>query len=359
MGLKKLWITAAILFCLIMVFPQTQAAPKAMVYEMDVNASPAVQGRRLPIDLECVVGFGGACCYTVYAHDVEAEILLPENVTLISGKKTQVVTSSGQSSGTVAVLPGGGLTRLSQIWGVQAEEYGVYNVTVLVTGRNELGEQINETGSATITIKSGASISTPIIPRDPSTGDVITILAGVSSSDSNVESVTLFYSKNQENWVLLPMENTEGEMWMGTIPSQKSEGEVYYYMESLDNGGKTFTTETYSLEVRDTDKIGIIKVMVTYGTLAAFILGTGLILLIGRSGKIPPVRRGMMILGASLRLSALRGLDEIEDDQERLRKLRKWVALVILIVMIILLVLAIITGQLQDVITETTNPEGA
>jgi len=240
MGMKYLWVAAVILLSIVTILPPAQAAPKAIIYEKELIASPAVQGKGLPIDIECEIGFGGACCYSVYAHDVQAEILLPENLTLISGDKIQVVTSSGQSSGTIAVDPGGGLTWLRPSWSIIAEEYGEYIVIVHCTGENELGEQINESCSVTIMIKSGASISKPVFPRSPTIDEDIVIVASVSSSDIDVESVTLFYSMNQENWVSLPMENTEGEVWKGIIPSQKNEGEVYYYLESLDAEDKTF-----------------------------------------------------------------------------------------------------------------------
>jgi hypothetical protein len=359
MRFRNLYLIAVIMILILTLIPVAQAAPKAVIYEKEVTASPAVQGRRLPIEIKCEVGFGGACCYTVYAHDIEVEIFLPENATLLSGNKKQVMTSSGQSSGTISVEPGGGLTWSTKTWTVQAEEYGLYNITILITGRNELGEKINESANATLTIKSGASISTPVLPQNPIVGGDIIIVAEVSSSDSNVDSVTLYYSKNQENWVAESMENTGQDVWTGGIPSQKSEGEVYYYMESLDETGKTFTTEIYSVQIRDVDRISTIKVISTYGTLAAFILGMVLILYISRRGRIPFVSKGMVILGASLRLSALRGLDEIEDDQERLMRIRKWIAITLIIVMVILLVIAIITGQLQDVIEHTTNPTEA
>ncbi|UCE39390.1 MAG: hypothetical protein JSW00_09265 [Thermoplasmata archaeon] len=359
MRLRNLWICTVILLMTIAFFPSSQAAPKAVVYEMEVSALPAIQGKDLPIELKCEVGFGGACCYSVYAHDVEAEIILPDNITLIAGKQIQTVTSSGQSSGTVAVDPGGGLTRLSQTWIIKGEEYGEYTVSVHITGENELGEIIDETQTANITIASGASISSPVLPRSPSVNKDIIIIAEVFSTDSAVASVTLFYSKNQKNWVSVPMENIEGETWMGEIPGQKKEGEVYYYMESLDGEGETFTTEIYSVEVKDFDNIGTIKVLVTYGTLTAFILGIVLILYAEKRRKKSTSSTGLTILGASLRLSALRGLDEIEDDQNRLRKIRKWAALIIIIIVIILLVLAVATGQLQEVVDHTTNPTEA
>lgn len=359
MGFRYLLVVTVILLCAIAVFPQAQAAPKAVIYEKKITASPAVQGRGLPIDIECKLGFGGACCYSVYAHDVQAEIILPQNLTLISGDKTQVLTSSGQSSGTIAVDPGGGLTWQGLKWTIEAHEYDEYIVTVYCTGKNELGEEINETCNATITIKSGASISSPVLPHSPIIDKDIIIIASVSSSDSDVANVTLFYSKDKENWISLPMENTQGEVWMGLIPRQKKEGEVYYYMESLDTDAKTFTTETYSLEIKDSDRIGSIKVLTTYGTLLAFVLGAALIIYIGSKSKNPYLTKGLMLLGASLRLSALRALDEIEDDQKRLMKIRKWTALILLVIMIVMLFLAIVTGQLQEVIEHTTNPTEA
>ncbi|UCF07986.1 MAG: hypothetical protein JSW28_10155 [Thermoplasmata archaeon] len=359
MGLRHIWITAAVLFLLAMAVPLTSAAPKAIIYEMDVTASPAVQGRNLPIEIEWKCGWGGACCYTVYARDIEAEIFIPENVTLIEGDKKQVVTSSGQASGTVSVEPGGGLTRLSKKWVVEASEYDVYTIEVQCTGRNELGEEINETGHVNITIQPGASISKPILPRSPSIGKDIVIVAEVTSSDSTVKSVSLYHSKDQENWVQITMGNTEGDAWMGTVPSQEKEGEVYYYLESIDENDKTFTTEVYSLQVRDMDKIGTVTLLSTYGTLLAFIIGTVAIFMFNRRLKTPTSKSGMTILGASLRLSALRGLDEITDDQEKMKKLRTGIALALLIAVIILLVLGIYTGQLQEVISHTTNPSEA
>ena len=143
------------------------------------------------------------------------------------------------------------------------------------------------------------------------------------------------------------MENTQEDSWMGTIPSQKDEGRVSYYLESMDDEGKLFTTEIYELEVKDMPKVGIIKVLATYGTLFAFILGIGLIFFIDKRSKIHSSKTGMMILGASLRLSALRGLDDIKGDQERLRRLRKWIVLALLIATIMLIIAAITKATIR------------
>lgn len=359
MGFKHLWITTVVLLSLLTMVPPASAGPKAIIYELDVDASPAVQGRNLPIEIQWECGWGGACCYTVYAHDVETEIFIPDNVTLIEGDKKQVLSSSGQPSGTVSVEAGGGLTRLSKKWVVEASEYETYYIEVWCTGRNELGEEINDTAGVNISIQPGASISTPILPRNPTIGKDCVIVAEVTSSDSTVKSVSLFYSKNQENWVMVSMENTEGDAWMGTVPSQQKEGKVYYYLESIDENDKSFTTNIYSLEVRDMEQIGVVTLLSTYGTLLAFIVGIVLIFYINKKIKLPSSKSGMTILGASLRLSALRGTDEIADDQERMKKIRTWVAVILIIVVIALLVIGILTGQLQDVISHTTNPTEA
>jgi hypothetical protein len=359
MGFKHLWITALALLLFLTIMPSATASPKAIIYELDVTASPAVQGRNLPIEIQWDCGWGGACCYTVYAHNLEAEIFIPENVTLVEGDGKQVLSSSGQPDGTVSVEAGGGLTWLSKKWIVQASEYETYYIEIRCTGRNELGEDINETAGVNITIQPGASISTPILPRNPSIGKDIVIVAEVTSSDSTVKSVSLFYSKNQENWVELSMENTEGDAWMGTVPGQKSEGTLYYYLESLDENDKPFTTEVYSLEVRDMEHIGTVTLLSTYGTILAFIVGIVLILYINKRFKSPTTESGMTILGASLRLSALRGTDEIAEDQERMKRIRTLMAVILVITFITMLVVAIITGQLHEVVEFTTDPTGS
>ncbi len=354
---RSFFLAATILCLIIPILPQAQASPKAVIYEMNVSASPAVQGKDLPIEITAEVGFGGACCYTVYAHDVKAEILLPENITLIEGDKIQMLTSSGHNSGTIAAEPGGGLTIACSNWIIRAENYDQYNVTVRVTGRNEAGDQLNESAETQIKIAAGASISEPDLTKDPTINEEIIIATTVTSLNTDVVSVTLFYSVDSEIWISLPMVSTGGDAWVGTIPSQNSECEIFYYMESLDEEGEKFTTGTYSLQVRDKTKIGNIKVIATYGTLSALIVGVVLIFLVDRR-RTYSNRKGMTLLGASLRLSALREPDELKYQQDRLRKIRKCVILLLFIVMILLLYVAINSGQLQDVISHTTNPEG-
>jgi hypothetical protein len=358
MRFKDFWMIIVILFLMVSLFPYVQASPKVVIYRMEVTATPQVQGKELPLDIVSEVGFGGACCYTVYAHDVRAEIFLPENVTLIDGDKIQMITSSGHPSGTVAAEPGGGLTWLSQTWSVKAEEYGEYALTVHVTGKNELGDQINVSKSVNIAIASGASISAPVLPRNPSVDEEIIIVARVSSSDNNVEGVTLHFSRNQKDWIPLPMDNAQEDVWIVSITGQENEGKVYYYIESLDDEGEIFTTEIYELEVRDIPKLGFLKFLTTYGTLFAFIIGIGLIFFIDNRRKAHSLSSGMKILGASLRLSALRNLDDIKDEQERLRKLRMRIIYVLSIATIILILVAITTGQLQEVISQTSNSTG-
>lgn len=358
MRVISFFITVTILCLLIPIFPQGQASPKAVIYDMNVSATPAVQGKGLPIEITADIGFGGACCYTVYAHDVKAEVLFSENLTLVDGDKIQILTSPGHSSGTIAAEPGGGLTVESSKWTIKANDYGEYNITVLVTGRNEGGDQLNESEEVRITIAAGASISEPDLPKDPTINEEIIIATTVTSLSIDVVSVTLFYSLDSENWISLPMESTGGDVWVGTIPRQSSECEILYYMESLDEEGEKFTTGTYSLQVRDKTRIGNIKVLATYATLAIFIVGVTLIFLVDRRRRTYSNRKGMTILGASLRLSALRDPDELKDHQDRLKKIRKCVILLLFIVMIVLLVAAINTGQLQEVISHTTNPEG-
>jgi hypothetical protein len=349
----------SLLFLALAILPQVQAAPEAVIYEIDVFASPAVQGKGLPIDITSDLGFGGACCYTVYADDVSAEIFLPENLTLISGSSIQTITTQGQSSGRIAVDPGGKLTRFQQKWTVVADEYGVYNVTVVVTGRNEGGKKLNESEVVKITITYGASISAPVLTRNPVIDDDIIIATTVISSDAEVEEVFLYYSRNQNNFNNISMKNTEGDVWIGVIPAQKSESKIYYYMESVTDDGETFTTEIYSVQVKDAGKIGTIKVLTTYGTLTAFIFCVGVMLYFARKGRKSLLGKGMTVIGSSQSLSALGNKDKVNEAQENLKTLRKWITFALLMIMVVLLILAIVTGQLQDVISNTTNPTGA
>lgn len=359
MRVGRFFICITVLIIITSLIPTVQASPEVIIYEIETVAKPKVQRLGAPIELTCDIGFGGACCYTVYANEMEAEIVLPENITLFESEKIKNVTSPGQAQGRIAVNPGGSLTWMRPAWKIQGKEYGDYEIIIRIRGVNEGGTRLNETVNITITIARGASVSIPVLPNHPDIHDDTVIVAEVSSIESQVAAVTLYHSRDQKTWENTTMLNTEGDVWTGTIPAQNSETTIYYYMQSITEEGETFTTEVYSLEVKDMDRIGITAAFLTYGTLAVFVSGMGILLYSETRRRSSKNIAGMTILGAALRLSAMRGLDDISDTQTQLRRRRKLVTIGLTAVIIAMLVTAIVTGQLQDVISNTTNLKGS
>jgi len=349
------------LVCLLtIVSPFSSAAPKLMVYDVQVAADPAVQGPDLPITVRANAGCGGACCYVVYGQELRSEILLPANFTLLpeGGARSQWLTSSGQAQGTVAAQPGGGLTWVQTTWLVNGSSYGTFELAVRVTGSNDAGDRINYTSYVNVTIASGAAISSPMFPHRPVVGRETTILVNVSSR-KGVNSVSLFIGSDNRTMTKVQMSLLEGNLYSAKVPASREEKDLVFYMESVDRANESFRTGEYFIKIRDPAKITSISQGATIAVTAGSLGGMVLILYLG-SRRLSVFRsKGLFMVGDSKMEAALRERDEMRTAQGRMIALRWRIIAAAAVVTLVLFTAALLTGQIDRVIRHTTNPTEA
>ena len=138
-------------------------------------ATPRVQGMGGEITIRVKANFFGGCCYHLYAHDVSAELVLPDGVELISTPLGTIDMVDSQ--------PGGQPTSVSFSWKVSSSVPGSYDMDVTVRTSN-CGSQSDV---VTITITEGASVSNPdIYPEEPSINEDISINVEVKSGRGEI-----------------------------------------------------------------------------------------------------------------------------------------------------------------------------
>jgi hypothetical protein len=338
--------------------PIASAAPKLIVYEVQVSAEPAIQGPDLPIVIKANVGSGGACCYVVYGMELRAEILLMGNLSLTDGERSQYLTSPGFEKGTVAAQPGGGLTWIMARWEISAPSLGRYEVAVRVTGTNDAGDKLNETSSTNITIASGAAISAPMLPHRPVVGKPTPILANVSSR-KGVSSVQLFLSRGGSSWTSVPMSPVGGDLYSATIPAVSSEGTYLYYMESVDTSNESFRTGNYTLDFKDPVRISGISEGASVLLTAGSLVGMVLVIYFGTRKASVFRSKGIFVVGDARMEAAMRERETMREAQKRNVATRWKVLAALAILTVVLFIISILIGQLQSVVRHTTNPSEA
>jgi len=356
-------LTVLLLGCLLLALvPAASAAPKLIVYEVQVSADPDVQGPELPMTIRANVGSGGACCYVVYGQKLQASISLPDNFTLVGDKgneANQSLTSPGFEVGTVAAQPGGGLTWITAKWFiVTGPGYGTFQINVTVTGTNDAGDSLRETSSINVTIASGAAISSPVLPHRPVVGKDTPILVNVSSR-KGVSSVNLYLSPDNRTWTKYQMSNVQGDLYSATVPAVGSERSYKYYMESVDLANESFRTGNYTLDFKDPARISSISsgaaVLVTGGSL----LGMALIVYFGSRRASAFRSKGLFLVGDAKMEAALREREQMKSFQARMVATRWKLLAALAVVTLVLFIISLLTGQLEAVIRHTTNPSEA
>jgi hypothetical protein len=338
--------------------PNCAAAPKLIVYDVQVSADPSIQGPDLPIKLNAKAGSGGACCYVVYGQNLKAELLLPEGWTLVDGAKVQDLTSPGQAVGTVAAQPGGGLTWNDINWYISGPKLGKYEVAVRVTGTNDAGDRLNVSGFTNITIASGAAISSPILPQRPVVGKETVMLASVSSR-SGVKSVTLYLSMDNVNWKAVPMTLISGDQYKAVLPKADKETTYKVFMQSIDGKDEPFNTTVYEIPVKDPGRItGISQSGAVFVTLGSLI-GMVLVLYVGGRTVSAFRSKGIFLVGDYRMEAALRERDEMKAAQKRMTAMRWKLLAALVVVVVVLFLVSLLTGQLDKVVKHTTNTQEA
>lgn len=360
------------LLCLSFCSPSATAAPKVVLYNINLTAEPFIAGKGMPITLTASVEFGGACCYTVYAHDVKAELNLTPGLRLVAGDVSQPVTCSGESEGRVAALPGGGLTKVPLTWTLKGESYGTYTATLRVTGYSirspEPDEFFDKSENVVITIAAGAVVSSPSYPHAPMVGKDTLILVNVTALVGEVTEVRLNYSFNNKTWASVQMTKTsvETDSWLGVIPKQSVETNLYFNMSSLDSRNERFNSTNYTIRIRDYGQINSVTTMGNVLLLVVSIVGIIAIFFVYRynqrligvhvgKGKMS----GLLPLGTRRLLTTTSSMTEVERAQLVRAKRRQMVLVVIVVLVVVLFVAAILSGDFRTIVSKTTNPQGA
>ncbi len=349
-------LTALVIAGALAAFPApASAAPRVLVYDMDVAAEPAIQGPGLPVSIAVHVGFGGACCYFVYARDVQVEIIPSPGLNITGGSRSQHLASPGLEPGRVAAEPGGGLTWMSAAWQVTASSLGRFPATVRLTGLNDAGELLNYTASANITVVSGAAISSPILPHRPVVGRETVVMANVSTA-RGVRLVKLFLCGAGGSWTGLNMTDQGEGLYSATLPAVGSSRAYTYYMESLDSYNETFRTGNYTLEVKDPGNIAAVSGGATVAVTAGSLGGMAAMLHAGSRRKRALGQRGIFVVGGTGMETAVRERERTKDRQAALTAARRRLMLILVAVAVILLIVSLLAGQLEMVVRHTTNP---
>jgi hypothetical protein len=240
-------LPVVLLVPVILVPPAAQAAPKLVLYDLDLSTDPPVQTPNLPLVLDARIGWGGACCYVVYGTGMKAELLSPGDMRLIDGGRVQDLTSPGEPAGTVAAEEGGGETWLDARWTVSFPTLGTRQVTVRVTGTNDFGDRLDLARTLNITI---ATASPPLFPHRPVAGRETPVLVDVPPR-AEILSVAMLLSRDNRSWTRIPMEPVNGNRWMGDIPSAPSGTTFHLHIETVDAENESVRSEPYRVKVRE------------------------------------------------------------------------------------------------------------
>jgi|GEM_PF-3322393 len=342
--------------------PPASAAPKLVVYEVQVSADPPVQGPELPMTIRANVGAGGACCYVVYGQRLQARLSLPENFTLVDEKGNEVdqsLTTPGFEKGTVAAQPGGGLTWIAVKWYLlTGPRFGSFQINVTVTGTNDAGDNLHEISSINVTIASGAAISSPVLPHRPVVGKDTPVLVNVSSR-KGVRSVGLHLSPDGQTWTRYEMTNVQGDLYSATLPAVDSERSFWYYMESIDMANESFRTANYTLDFKDPAKISSISGAAAALVTAGSLLGMVLIIRLGSRRRSSFRSKGLFLVGDARMEAALREREQMRAFQARMVAMRWKLLAAVAIVTLVLFIISVLTGQPWSVVRHTTNPSEA
>lgn len=348
--------------------PVTTAAPKVVLYNINLSAEPSIAGKGMPVILTASVEFGGACCYTVYAHDVKAELNLTSGLILMTGETVQPITSSGETTGRVAALPGGGLTKVLLKWTMKSEHYSKYTATLRVTGYSirtpDPDEFFDKSESITITIAPGAVVSAPSYPHPPMVGKDTLILVNVTALVGQVKEVRMNYSFDNRTWVSVQMTRTSSETdrWLGTIPKQDAETNVYFNIRSFDSRNESFTTQNYTIRIRDYRQINTLITMGNVLMVGGMIVGFVIMGMVYRyNQRIIGARKksGLLCLGTRRFISTTGSLSEVDKAQLIRARRRQMVLIVMIIIVVVLFIAAVLAGHFETIVSKTTNPQGS
>jgi hypothetical protein len=162
---KIISILLLVLFIIPLIPPASAGGQDATFDSVSGKAIPPVQGVGGELNIEASADFFGGCCYHLYAHDVKAELIVPEDV--------QIISPEPKTISEVDAVPGGMATTENFKWIIVGDKPGIYDLEVKVSTSN-CGSQNAE---IQVKIVKGVSISNVNIhPHVPSVNEEISFL---------------------------------------------------------------------------------------------------------------------------------------------------------------------------------------
>jgi hypothetical protein len=336
----------------------------AKMTDVTLTAIPYRQGIGGEVILDASVPFFGGCCYPLFAYNVKATIIIPKNVEVVKGQLIQEVDE-------VKAEEGGAATIVHFKWIIRSDTPGSYPIVVNVTTKN-CGR---DNAGISVEVVEGCSMSVPkVYPDIPSSNRDTLITLDVSSGLENieVESVELFYIKSENNMPSDPYDliaenntlswysgNRQGKSvvlnfveytshtWKGSIPSQKEESTIFYWVVAKDNTGKNTTSIVYSFETTDIDRVYFIVDLLNWLPIIGTIIGIILIVFLFNKFNTPDKRKKILLIGSISK----KEIDGTVLDSSGLVKLNRWrniIVIILLICSIILILWAIYSGYFEQ-----------
>ncbi len=337
-----------------------------------LTSTPNVVGIGGEVTLDAAVHIYGGCCYHLWAYDVAPELVLPEDVQLLSGP-------TPKEYGEVDGIPGGEPVIVHFTWKIRSMVVGYHSMNITINTENCGSASTN----CTLRVVRGCAISEPVEFQASSGETVITVFADSYIEGVEVASVGLHYVKYKEasaedntelkadNDTLVrggkveigkevdvtPVEYSD-DYWRGSINTPDEACTIYYWIVATDNNGENTTSPVYRLDVVDVGR----RDTVVSTTFWSLILGSifGILALVVIYLRLrstmpdPKTAKGFLVLGMTRDPGIIKDLERTSVDAAYQRKLRNWRLIIGGIVAaagIILIVWSIATGQLDALIT--------
>jgi hypothetical protein len=365
--------------------PVSAAGDDAEFNSIELSATPRVQGIDGEITIRAKANFFGGCCYHLYAYDVIAELVLPDEVELLSDIPGTIDMVDAQ--------PGGQATSVSFSWTVKSSIPGVYDLNVEVRTSNS-GSQSD---IVTITIIEGASVSNfNLYPNEPSIKEEISVNVEVKSGSDEIqiEQTDLYFFTSDrefdfdkiiaENEILYLDESTDdnasepdlkiigtGEVipmspdlisnkWRSKLSGFSDETEVYMWFVVKTSDNLNTTSSVYHILIQDLERRELILSSVIWMTIIGVILGS--ILIIGGwifiSGRTENIRsnKGFMSLGSRFREEPYKpDTPQAIELQQRREKTRYVIIIFLVIIALALIIWAVYAGLFTELFNRTVE----
>ncbi|MHA1933377.1 MAG: hypothetical protein ACW96X_12605 [Promethearchaeota archaeon] len=336
----------------------------AKMTNVTLTAIPYRQGIGGEVIIDASVPFFGGCCYPLFAYNVKATIIIPNDVELVKGQLIQEVDE-------VKAEEGGAATIVHFKWIIKSYLPESYIIMVNITTKN-CGRS---NARISVEVVEGCSMSVPeLYPDIPSTNRNTMIALDVSSGLENieVETVELFFVKTNKNmpsnsydifaendslsWSTgsikgrsIAMNRVEytPHTWKGSIPSQKEESTIFYWVVAKDNTGKNTTSIVYSFEAIELDRVYFIVDILNWLPIIGTIIGIIIIVFLFNKFNTPDKRKKILLIGSI----STKEIDGTVLDPSGLVKLNRWrniIAILLLICSIILILWAIYSGYFEQ-----------